>query len=80
MRRLYILALGFVVSILGFAVGPLNRAAYASACTLGTKCTYYYSNNSTADGLCGQYDPTQVCVCTAANQSQNQSACGAPPA
>lgn len=80
MRKLYLLSLGFAVGILGLVVAPLTRATNASACSIGTKCTYYENNNNIDPGACGIYDPTQTCVCTYAGHSQDQTACGAPPA
>jgi hypothetical protein len=69
-----ILFLSLCMVGVGLLLGPMSQVAYATACNKTGNCTYYYTDNSTAKGSCGQYDNVS-CTCDAGNDSQSQSAC-----
>lgn len=79
-REFRIVLAGLAVAVLGLFLSFFTKTVYASGCRNGANCTYYLDDGGTGNGSCGTYTQGDICVCTYGGVSQNQSACGAPPA
>lgn len=76
--RFYVIMMGLAVAVFGIAAAPGGLIAHVQGdgCGIGGACTYYFNDNSTAGGKCGQNTNNQECTCAWNELSQEQDACG----